>query len=217
MLRTTSKLVATSVVIMFLSLSGLGADAPAPLLKRAVSLSAENRSLSDYLLAVFRNAGISGGIAIVNDRCVDVSEQFPEFKGNVQDALEKLASTGHQLRWFQAGESLVVLNTPSAPPMLRVVVREFRFSRKEALTKASSDLFDTPEASNQVRALHLDEYGPEMGFARLRQPSTPPDIVSLTNTTVLDALNKIADGHAVWLYKESRCERNVMSLNWPVR
>jgi hypothetical protein len=156
MLKETSKLVLVSVVTVFLGVPSLGADAAAPPLKRPVSVSAENESLSDYVLAAFTSAGISGGIAIVNDRCVDASEQFPEFKGSAQDALEKLASTGHQLRWFQAGESLVVHNTPSAPPLLKVVVREFHFSRKEALTKASSDLFDAAEARDQVRANDAD-------------------------------------------------------------
>ncbi len=186
-------------------------------LKRPVSVAAEETPLSNYLLTVFRGAVISGGIAIVNDGCEQASEKFPEFRGNVQDALEKLASTGHQLSWFQTGDGLVVHNGPSVPPLLRSVVREFQFSRKEPMNKASSALFDAPEVSDQLRALHLIVYGPELGFAQLPQPSTPQDIVTLTNTTVLDALNKIAGGRAVWLYKESNCERNVMSLSWPIR
>jgi hypothetical protein len=169
---------------------------------------------------VFRSSGVFGGIAIVNDRCENVQEQLPTFTGTVQAAIEMASHTSHQLHWFLDGEGLVVFNTPSAPSLLNTTVRQFRFSRKEALTKSSSDLFDTPETRDRVKALHLIEYQGELGFAQLQQPTTPQDVVVLANTTVLEALEKMANNHAVWLYKESTCEKGekgVMSLNWPIR
>jgi hypothetical protein len=216
MLRVAYKLILVSTLVPFLGMPCVCAEVPSPL-GRPVSVSAMNSSLSDYLLAILRSAGVSGGIAIVNDSCEGASEQFPEFKGNVQDALERLAAAGHHIAWSRAGGSLVIHNTTSVPTMLRVMVREFKFSRKESLAKASSTLLDTPEARDEAKALRLIEYGPELGFAKLQQPSMPSDIATFANITVLDALNEIAGGHAVWLYKESRCERNIMSLSWPVR
>jgi hypothetical protein len=135
--------------------------------------------------------------------------QLPEFEGIVQEALENLASVGHRVHWVEEGEGLVVYNTPSVPPVLGTVVREFQFSRKDPLTMFSSTLFDAPESRDQVKALHLIEYGPELGFAQLQQPSTPEDIVSLANTTVLNALNQIAGNRAVCLYNESTCEKRI--------
>jgi len=217
MTKITASLALTGAVIGFLGLPTAGTEAAVPPLKRHLSIPARGGSLSDYLLAIFTSAGIRGGIALVYDQCAESSEQFPEFTGSVQEALDKLTSTGHHLVWSQAGESLVVYNTPSAPPLLKVVVRKFQFSRKEPLTKASSDLFDAPETRAEGKALHLVEYGPEVGFAQLRQPTSQQDMVTLTNTTVLDALNNIAGNHAIWLYKESRCEKNIMSVNWPVQ
>jgi hypothetical protein len=205
-----------AVVCLFLPAFAEGA-AKTPLLNRRVSISTESSSVTQYLLTLFNKAGIHGGVAIVNEQCQEAVEQFPEFEGDLRGALEKLASTGHDLHWLEVGDSLVVHNTPSPPPILMVVVRQFQFSRKEALTKSSSNLLDAPEVSAKVQSLHLVERGPELGFAQLQQPTTPQDIVTLTNTTVIDALNNMAGNHAVWLYKESRCERNIMSLNWPVR
>jgi hypothetical protein len=101
--------------------------------------------------------------------------------------------------------------------LLTVAVREFHFSRKQALAKSSADLLDVPEVSDKARSLHLVEYGPDLGFAGPRQPETPQDIVTLNNATVVEALSSIAGNHGVWLYRESRCEKNLMSLNWPVR
>jgi hypothetical protein len=218
MTRVALRVVLASALTLAAGLPALGADAPGPPLGRNVSVPAEKTSLSDLLLTVFRNAGISGGIVIVNDGCAETREQFPELRGNVQEVLERLASSaGHRLRWFLVGNSFVVDSSLSPPPLLRTVVRRFEFSRKEPITKSSSALLDAPEVTDQLKALKLVVYGPELGFARLRQPNTPQDIVNLTNTTVLDALNKIADGRAAWLYTESRCERKVMSLSWPIR
>jgi hypothetical protein len=221
MLRTTSRLALGGVIAVLLSLPSLRADVFVPPLERPVTVFSYSGSLPDYLLGVFRIGGIPGGIAIVNDRCEDILvQQLPEINGTVQEALEKVASTGHQLHWLQDGERLVVYNTPSAPRVLATVVRKFKFSRQDPLTLASSTLFDTPEARDQVKALHLIEYGPELGFAQLPPPRTRRDVVSLANTTVLNALNQIAGDHAVWLYNESTCEKGkkgVMSLNWPTR
>ncbi|SRR5579883_553036 len=217
MLAKTLKLAMTTIVGGALSLTSLGADAPVPPLNRPVSVSLQNGSLAEYLLAIFKSGHLSGGIAVINDRCEDASDQFPEFNGNVKGAFEKLATMGHQVHWLQAGDNLVVNNTKSPPSLLKVVVHEFRFSRNEPLSKATSDLLDTPEASAKIKELQLKAYGPELGFAQMHRPGTPQDTVTLSDTTVLDALNKIAAGHAVWLYKESRCGENVISLNWPVK
>ena len=174
MLRTTSRLALGSVVAVLLSLPSLGADGLAPPLKRPVTVVSYSGSLSDYLVGVFRSSGIPGGIAIVNDGCEDILiQKLPDVKGSVQEALEIVVSTGHQLHWFEDGERLVVYNTPFAPSVLGTVVREFKFSRQDALTLASSTLFDKPEARDQAKALHLPEYGPELGFAQLPPPMTP--------------------------------------------
>jgi hypothetical protein len=155
--RMASKLSFVIFVAVSLSLPTFGADGPAPVLQRPVVVSLESDSLSEYLLAVFRSSGVFGGIAIVNDRCENVQEQLPTFKGTVQAALEMASHTGHQLHWLLDGEGLVVFNTPSAPSLLSTTVRQFRFSRKEALTKSSSDLFDIPETKDRAKALHLIE------------------------------------------------------------
>lgn len=210
-------LVFVGIVAALTCARSFAADEATSPLRRPVAVSARNGSLSDYLLALFRSAGASGGLAIVNNQCLEVRAAFPEFKGTVQDALENLSSAGHELHWSLAGDGLVVYNTPSTPPLLAVRVHEFRFSHNEPLTKASTGLFDAPEAREKAKELHLTEYGPELGFAQLRRPDTPQDIVVLTDATVLEALNRIAGNHAVWLYKESRCESNVISLNWPIR
>jgi hypothetical protein len=218
MFNTMSRLCTGSIIVGLLILPTFGADhARVPPLKKPVSIPADSASISQYLVVLFQNAGIHGGIAVVNQRCEETPEAMPEFKGDVQGALEKLVSTGHEVHWSQVGDSLVVHNMPSPPTLLTVVVHEFRFSRKEPLTKSSSGLLDTPEVSDKVRSLRLVERGPEFGFAAFPQLSTAQDMVTLTDKTVLDALNSIAGNHAVWLYKESWCDKNVMSVNWPVR
>ena len=213
----TSRWALLSVVAIVWGALGLGLDEAVPPLKRSVTIAAETGSLSNYLQTIFSSAGISGGIAIVNNQCEDRTENFPEFRGTVQGAFERLATTGHQLHWFDAGGSVVVQNTPAPPLLLKVKVREFQFSRKEPLTKVSSALLDAPEARKQIKELRLVERGPELGFARPQEPTTPQDIVTLTDTSVLDALNAIAGHQAVWLYKESACSRHEVSLNWVVR
>jgi len=135
----------------------------------------------------------------------------------VEGALQKLSSSGHRIDWSQSSGHLVIRDTPSTPSVLKVLVREFRFSAKEPLTKASSNLLGTAEAQHEIQALHLVEYGPELGFAQVQQPNTPQDIITLSNVTVLDALNAIAGTRAVWLYKQSSCTRSLVSLNWPIR
>gem|GEM_PF-6208457 len=44
-----------------------------------------------------------------------------------------------------------------------------------------------------------------------------PGKCGVYRNTVVEALISIAGNRGVWLYKESRCEKNVMSLSWPVR
>lgn len=205
-------------IVVALLVRPVFAQDPSPtLVKKTVTIQAQTASLSEYLLTVFRGANIRGGISVVSEHCPEAAEEMPEFSGEVEGVLKRLVSTGHPLQWFQMGDNLIVLNTPSPPPILTVEVREFRFSRKEPLTKSASGLFDTPEVAATVRDLGLVEYGPELGFAALHQPGTPANMVVLRNTKVLDALNGIGGGDAVWLYKESKCQRNVFSLNWPIR
>jgi hypothetical protein len=64
----------------------------------------------------------------------------------ISNQLEIVVSTGHQLHWFEDGERLVVYNTPSAPSVLGTVVREFKFSRQDALTLASSTFKPSPRS-----------------------------------------------------------------------
>lgn len=216
MLRRIPEIALMGVITMLLWSPAIADGPPLPL-ERPVSVAGGNGPLSEYLIAIFKSAGIFGGVAIVNDKCEDLSGRYPEFKGTVQGALEKLTSTGYPIRWLQTDGVLVVRNTPSLPPLLASAVQEFRFSRKESLARLSSALLDSPGARKTATDFQLVEYGPELGFAQTGQPTTPSDIVTLTNTTVLDALNKIGSNRGVWLYKESRCGRNLMSVNWPIR
>lgn len=217
MLRLVRKIVLAEVVALLLGLPGLRAQEVLEALKRPVLAPEEYSPLSDHLLMLFKNAGVSGGIAIVNDQCSDTSGRFPQFKGNLQGALESLVSAGYPVRWRETEGIVFVGNTLFPPRLLETSVHEFKFSRKDSLIKASSALLDAPETREALRSLRLVEYGPELGFAQPRQPDNAGDFVYLANTTVLSALNKIGGKHSVWLYKESRCERNVISLNWPVR
>lgn len=186
-------------------------------LSRDVSIPAESASIAQHVLHLLHSASVHGGIAIVNEQCREPLEQFPEFEGDLGQALQRLASTDHQLHWLQVADGLVVYSTPAPPPLLMVAMREFQFSRKQPLARSSANLFGAPEVSDKARSLHLVEYGANLGFAQPEQPETPQDIVTLTNVNVLEALTSIAGDHGIWLYKESRCETNLMSLNWPVR
>jgi hypothetical protein len=217
MLRLGRKIMLAEVVALLLGFPALRAQEVSDALKRPVSVPEEYSPLSDHLLMLFKSAGVSGGIAIVNEQCGDASGRFPQFKGSLQGALESLVSGGYHVQWRETEGILFVGNTPLPPQLLETYVNEFRFSRKDSLVKASSTLLDEPEAREALRSLRLTEYGPELGFAQPRQPDGPGDSVYLTNATVLSALNKIGGGHSVWLYKESKCERNIVSLNWPVR
>jgi hypothetical protein len=177
---------------------------------------AEFVSIGQRVLTLFNRAGMHGGIAIVSEQCTEPTEQFPEFQGNIEGALQTLVRTGHELHWLQVNDGLIVYNTPGLPQLLTVTVREFRFSRKQALVTSSASLFNKPEVTETERSLHLVEYGPNLGFARPQERATIQDMVSLSDTTVMDALNRIADNHGVWFYRESRCQTNLVTLNWPI-
>jgi hypothetical protein len=209
-------LIITGIAAGFVLPAFASGGQPQPL-RQSVALPAEQVPLSQYLLDIFKSAKIFGGVVITAEKCEEMPEEFPEFSGTVEGILKRLSANGHQLDWSQSGRHLVVRNTPSTPPVLKVQVHEFRFSAKEPLTKVSSNLFGTVEVQHETQALHLVEYGPELGFAQVHQPNTPEDMITLSNVTVLDALNAIAGSHAVWLYKQSSCARTLMSLNWPIR
>ena len=218
MLHRIHRAHAIVAVVAFAIFPAVAQQAPRdPVLRRHVSTPSESTSIDQHVLTLFNSASVHGGIAIVSDQCREPLEQFPEFDGDLEEALQRLASTGHHLHWLQVGDGLVLYNTASPPALLTVAVRDFHFSRKQALAKSSASLFGTPEVSDKARSLHLVEYGPNLGFAQPLQAETPQDMVTLSNATVVEVLNSIAGNHGVWLYKESRCEANVMSLNWPVR
>jgi len=218
MLHRIHRAHAIVAVVAFAIFPAVAQQAPRePVLRRHVSTPSESTSIDQHVLTLFNSASVHGGIAIVSDQCREPLEQFPEFDGDLEEALQRLASTGHHLHWLQVGDGLVLYNTPSPPALLTVAVRDFHFSRKQALARSSASLFGTPEVSDKARSLHLVEYGPNLGFAQPLQAETPQDMVTLSNATVVEALNSIAGDHGVWLYKESRCDVNVMSLNWPVR
>lgn len=155
-------------------------------LRRHLLTPAESATIAEHVLTLFTKASVHGGIAIVNGQCQEPSEEFPKFDGDLEEAMQRLASTGHEIHWLQLGEQLFVYNTPSPPALLTVAVREFHFSRKQALAKSSADLLDAPEVNDKARSLHLVEYGPDLGFAGPRQAETPQDIVALSNATVVD-------------------------------
>lgn len=216
---TRRALVILEFVISFIT-PALAQKLSGQLLTRSVSLPAEYASISEHLVTIFKSAAISGGIALVNNDCTpEAKEHFSEFKGSVHDALATLVplNGGHQLHWREGAGTLVIYNSSGPPPLLTVIVAEFRFSRKEPLSKTSSALLDIPEVANEASKLNIIEYGPELGFAQLPARTTAADTVTVTNVSVLDILNKIAMPHAVWLYKQSQCERNIVSLNWPIR
>jgi hypothetical protein len=205
------------LIIGSLTLLASAGDANHSGLRRPVSVPAQRTPLSGYLLDVFRNAKLSGGIVIVADDCEEQPQMFPEFKGTVKEVLDRLASMDKRLNWSELGEQLVVRNTSSIPPVLKVTLHEFRFSRKDPLTRISSNLLGSPEVQDEIRTLHLVERGPEFGFAQFSAPSTEKDNIILKSTTVLDALNSAAGDRSVWFYRQSNCERNEISLNWPIR
>jgi hypothetical protein len=129
-------------------------------LKRHVSAPKESAPIAQHVLTLFSSAGVHGGIAIVSDQCREPLEEFPEFDGDLEEALQRLVSTGHHFHWLQVGDGLVLYNTASPPALLTVAVRDFHFSRKQALAKSSASLFGTPEVSDKARSLRLVEYGP---------------------------------------------------------
>jgi hypothetical protein len=184
-------------------------------LEKPVAAPAEFVSIGQRVLTLFSKAGIHGGIAMVSDQCPEPPEQFPEFQGNVEGALRTLVGTGHELHWLQVKGGLIVYNTSPLPQLLTVTVREFRFSRKQAPVTSSASLFDRPEVVEKKRNLHLVEYGPNLAFAHPQERTTTQDMVTLSDATVMDALNSIGGNHGIWFYRESRCQTNLVTLNWP--
>ena len=172
----------------------------------------------DQHFTVKLDSSHSYGLSMVNHgKCEETPEHFPEFRGTVKAVLQRLSASGHVLDWNESGEHLVIRNTSSTPTVLKVLVREFRFSTNEPLTKASSNLLGRTEVQHEMQAARLVEYGPELGFAQVQKPSTPKDMITLSNVTVLEVLNTLAGARAVWLYKQSSCARSLVSLNWPIR
>jgi hypothetical protein len=146
---------AISFALAQLTFAGTPREGP---LSRSVVLPATHASLSDYLVAVLRTAKVSGGIGVITEGCEETSERFPESSGTIQSLLNRLTTSGHHdLRWTQLGDHLVVWSGEAAPKILRVVVPDFRFSRKEPLVRASSDLFGSEAVRSEMQKLNMVE------------------------------------------------------------
>jgi len=184
-------------------------------------MEAQNTTSTNYLAALFRNAGLWGGIESYKSDCtVSPEMHLPAVSTNVGDALIHLRSQDNSVAWSVDGDGILVRKNAPTTSLLDTNVGDFSFNKHNRAEEPTARLLNLPTIRARMAELKLEGRAPEIGFAQAQPILKPEDQITLKDPTFRQALNSIASvNHGrVWLFEQTVCAgQNTLLIQWLVK
>jgi len=173
----------------------------------------DKTALQNAFVQVLADTGFSGGVITVTHGCQMDAKRFHIPKGmRLPHALDELTASDGKHEWRMFNRAVVVFPTEGMPALLQTRIQEIQIQDKNNLTLAVNELLQAKPIRDEIAVLRLQLISPEIGFQQLTrgEPKPEPQPFLLRDTSLFDALNRIATehGNAAWSYDEFDCKGN---------
>ena len=173
--------------------------------------------VSTTFTTLVREAGLSGGVATLNDGCSQGQEVAISLPAGTSfdKALAQVAAIKPKSEWQRRDGVANLFAAGGVPPLLKLRIHSFEWDRNAPIKEVIDRLRQLPEVSEEAIKLGLREapIGGGTSAICLRgdcsqkpRPATEPETEQ--DVSLLTLLNRIvqAHSHAVWDYSEYHCD-----------
>jgi hypothetical protein len=213
-MRSQLSFVALMMAICLLGYPNQQMNGPSNLWEQMLTMPAQEQIAHRYVAHVLLTAGVRGGLEQKDNGCALVKQEYPEFHGSIQEALQFIRSSGGaQYIGVQRGQALFIRSVPQTESLLDTRISRFSFKPNEDPLAIQGKLFNLPEVRKRAQELKLEERPPEGGFSQ-RPGKEPAEQIKIEGVSLREALERITLAHnhpLLWSYWEYSCNGKVYS------